>query len=42
MMMHAMRINHSYLGEEGLHIDEEPNVDTNIFFYFLKNYDELL
>ena len=36
IMMDAMRINHSYLGEEGLHIDEEPNVDTNMFFYFKK------
>jgi hypothetical protein len=36
MVMDAMRINHSYLGEEGLHIDEEPNVDINMFFYFKK------
>ena len=40
--MDAMRINHSELGEEGLHIVEEPNVDINMFFYFKKNYDELL
>jgi hypothetical protein len=41
MVMYAIRINHGYLGE-CLYIDEEPNVDTNRFFLFLKNYDELL
>ena len=31
MVMDAMRINHSYLGES-LRVDEEPNVDAVRFF----------
>lgn len=31
MAMDAMRISHVYLGE-GSWVDEEPNVDTTIFF----------
>jgi hypothetical protein len=35
MVMYLMRINHGYL-DECLYIDEEPNIDTNRFFYIFK------
>ena len=34
-MINAIRMNHGYSGQ-GLHVDEEPNVDATIFFKLLK------
>jgi len=40
-VMYPMRINYSY-SSEGLHVDEESNVDASRFFELLKDSDELL
>jgi len=39
--MYPMRINYSY-SSEGLHVDEESNVNASRFFELLKDSDELL
>jgi len=42
MVMDAIRMNHDDLSECSI-VDEKPNVNANMFFFFLlRDFDELL